>query len=184
MEQNCKTNKEPWFPGSLPIDHPSFFGKHSGQKWQSTPVFLPGEFHGQRSQEGYNPWDHRAGHGWVTNAHTHRKLRFPNNGAWGNPCPAHHSESFLTKAPHLSGSRPEASIRPSLSHCWVLVPRKRDTAANEAASTCERARQLDGTAAELQWFAILVYLFPLRFLWFRCKPNLWMETQKCKVICS
>ena len=25
--------------------------------WLSTPVFLPGEFHGQRSLEGYSPWD-------------------------------------------------------------------------------------------------------------------------------
>ena len=24
--------------------------------WLPTPVFLPGEFHGQRSQEGYSPW--------------------------------------------------------------------------------------------------------------------------------
>ena len=24
--------------------------------WQPTPVFLPGEFHGQRSQVGYSPW--------------------------------------------------------------------------------------------------------------------------------
>ena len=24
--------------------------------WQPTPVFLPGEFHGQRSQAGYSPW--------------------------------------------------------------------------------------------------------------------------------
>ena len=26
-----------------------------GRKWQSTPVFLPGEFHGQRSLAGYSP---------------------------------------------------------------------------------------------------------------------------------
>ena len=26
------------------------------RKWQRTPVFLPGEFHGQRSLEGCNPW--------------------------------------------------------------------------------------------------------------------------------
>ena len=26
------------------------------QKWQPTPVFLPGEFHGQRSLVGYSPW--------------------------------------------------------------------------------------------------------------------------------
>ena len=25
-------------------------------KWQHTPVFLPGESHGQRSLEGYSPW--------------------------------------------------------------------------------------------------------------------------------
>ena len=26
---------------------------------QPTPVFLPGESHGQRSLAGYSPWDHR-----------------------------------------------------------------------------------------------------------------------------
>ena len=26
------------------------------REWQPTPVFLPGEFHGQRSLEGYSPW--------------------------------------------------------------------------------------------------------------------------------
>ena len=28
------------------------------RKWQPTPVFLPGEFHGQRSMVGYSPWGH------------------------------------------------------------------------------------------------------------------------------
>ena len=28
-------------------------------KWQPTPVFLPGESHGQRSLVGYSPWHHR-----------------------------------------------------------------------------------------------------------------------------
>ena len=26
------------------------------RKWQPSPVFLPGEFHGQRSLVGYSPW--------------------------------------------------------------------------------------------------------------------------------
>ena len=30
-----------------------------GRKWLPTPVFLPGESHGQRSLVGYCPWDHR-----------------------------------------------------------------------------------------------------------------------------
>ena len=29
------------------------------RKWQPTPVFLPGESHGQRSQMGYSPWGHK-----------------------------------------------------------------------------------------------------------------------------
>ena len=31
-------------------------------EWLPTPVFLPGEFHGQRSSVGYSPWGHRVGH--------------------------------------------------------------------------------------------------------------------------
>ena len=29
------------------------------REWQSTPVFLPGEFYGQRSLEGYSSWGHK-----------------------------------------------------------------------------------------------------------------------------
>ena len=29
------------------------------RKWQLTPVFLPGESHGQRSLEGYSTWGHK-----------------------------------------------------------------------------------------------------------------------------
>ena len=29
------------------------------EKWQHTPVFLPGESHGQRSLAGYSPWGHK-----------------------------------------------------------------------------------------------------------------------------
>ena len=28
-------------------------------EWQPSPVFLPGEFHGQRSLAGYSPWGHK-----------------------------------------------------------------------------------------------------------------------------
>ena len=29
------------------------------RKWQPTPLFLPGESHGQRSLVGYSPWGHK-----------------------------------------------------------------------------------------------------------------------------
>jgi len=46
------------------------------RKWQPTPVFLPGKFHGQRSLAGYSPWtcresdtiEHARAH---THTHTH-----------------------------------------------------------------------------------------------------------------
>ena len=31
----------------------------SGREWQPIPVFLPREFHGQRSLVGYSPWGHK-----------------------------------------------------------------------------------------------------------------------------
>ena len=33
-------------------------GEKKKRKWQPTPVFLPGESHGQRNLEGYTPWGH------------------------------------------------------------------------------------------------------------------------------
>ena len=35
---------------------PLFTCMHWRRKWQPTPVFLPGESHGQRSLAGYSPW--------------------------------------------------------------------------------------------------------------------------------
>ena len=29
------------------------------REWQPTPVFFPGEFHGQKKLAGYSPWGHK-----------------------------------------------------------------------------------------------------------------------------
>ena len=43
--------------------------------WQSTPVFLPGESHRERSLVGCSPQHHRVGHNWSDLAHsTHLKV--------------------------------------------------------------------------------------------------------------
>ena len=34
--------------------------------WPPTPVFWPGESHGQRSLVGYSPWSQRVRHDWAT----------------------------------------------------------------------------------------------------------------------
>ena len=36
------------------------------REWQPTPIFLPGESHGRRSQTGYSPWGRRVTHNWAT----------------------------------------------------------------------------------------------------------------------
>ena len=44
------------------------------QKWQPTPVFLPGKSHGQRSLVGYSLWGCRVRYNWATGhtyTHTH-----------------------------------------------------------------------------------------------------------------
>ena len=52
------------YPGSIPG-----LGRSPGEG-NGNPDFLPGEFHGQRSLEGYSPWGHRVIHNWATNIYT------------------------------------------------------------------------------------------------------------------
>ena len=39
--------------------------------WQPTPVFLPGEFHGQKSLVGYSPWGDKESDMTEQLTHTH-----------------------------------------------------------------------------------------------------------------
>ena len=41
------------------------------REWQPTPVFLPGEFHGQGSLVGYSPWDRIESYMTERLTHTH-----------------------------------------------------------------------------------------------------------------
>ena len=58
------------FPGGLVVKNPPANAGGAGsipglgrypqrRKWQRTPVFLPGNPHGQRSLEGYSPLGHK-----------------------------------------------------------------------------------------------------------------------------
>ena len=50
------------FPGGLCLQsfHPWVRKIPWRREWWPTPVFLPGEFHGQRSLEGYSSWGHKG----------------------------------------------------------------------------------------------------------------------------
>ena len=45
------------------------------RKWQPTPVFLPGESHGQRSLVGYSLWGYEESDTTEQVTHTHRQER-------------------------------------------------------------------------------------------------------------
>ena len=48
------------------------------RKWQSTPVFLPGESHRKRSLEGNSPLGRRVGHNLSNLAHMQTYKKLPN----------------------------------------------------------------------------------------------------------
>ena len=64
----CRRHKSPGFDpwvGKIPWC----------RAWQPTPVFLPGEFHGQRSLAGYSPQGHKELDTTVATEHTHIHYR-------------------------------------------------------------------------------------------------------------
>ena len=54
------------------------------RKWQPTPLFLPGESHGQRSLAGHSPWGRRVRHGWARTGPTGHVASLEPHTQW--PC--------------------------------------------------------------------------------------------------
>ena len=54
------------------------------RKWQPTPLFLPGKFHGQKSLAGYRPQDHKESDNMLAwdNMHAWDMLAWDNMHAW------------------------------------------------------------------------------------------------------
>ena len=44
--------------------------------WQPTPIFSPGEFHGQRSLAGYSSWGHKESDTTEQLTHTHSSMKY------------------------------------------------------------------------------------------------------------
>ena len=66
------------------------------RKWQPSPVFLPGESHGQRSPAGYSSWNHRELD--MTELDWHARIH-----VWFSPLSsASWNSSLLARSPELS----------------------------------------------------------------------------------
>ena len=89
--------------------------------WQPTPVFLPGESHGQRSLVGCSPWgSQRVGHDGTTNTHTHRgSLEREEKRSITSPSIRDLIFSILLKyLPHLSHTM---TMRGTVKYSFVLL---------------------------------------------------------------
>ena len=67
-----------------------------GNKWQPTPVFLPGESCGQRSLAGHGPWGCRELDMTEVTEHTHRR-KYGTLEEYGNPLQYSHLENPLDR---------------------------------------------------------------------------------------
>ena len=74
-DKSLLNNKWSIYYGQLGTLHLNIHADPLEKGMALTPVFFPGEFHGQRSLASYSPWGHRVGHDWVTNTHTISKLK-------------------------------------------------------------------------------------------------------------
>ena len=84
------------------------------RKWQPTPVFLPGKFHGQRSLAGYRPWgrtesDRAEQQGWGTQARTRWDTPLQGRTLAAASGPATRAGPFSTSLSHRTHS--SASLR-------------------------------------------------------------------------
>ena len=89
------------------------------RKWQPTPVFLPGKFHGQRSLAGYSPRGRRVGHHWASERACSKSKGNTGERILSPAPPSGNSGS----APNLLLEHPGSRVMPSaLTHMPRLLP--------------------------------------------------------------
>ena len=90
------------------------------RKWQPTPVFLPGELHGQRSLMGYSPWGQKELDMTNTKSLSHVQLLCdPMDCTWQALLPMKFSrqECWRWLSCSSPGDLPNPKIKPMFSTC-------------------------------------------------------------------
>ena len=78
------------------------------RKWLPTPVFLPGELHGQRSRAGYSPWGQKESETTEQLTHTHTDKKLTTTGF-----------SALNKLSFQSSTNPREKSRLRKKHLFA-----------------------------------------------------------------
>ena len=100
--RRCRSSFNPWV-GKIPWR----------RKWQPTPVFLLGKFHGQRSLMSYSPWGcQRIRHKWA-NEHTYHMESYQRRK---------HNQFGALLLINISFEHKNAYIcNLKASFCWILI---------------------------------------------------------------
>ena len=156
------------------------------RKWQPTPVFLPGESHGQRNLMGYNPWGHKEldttdrlerAH---THTHTHHLFHLTSSCSclgslketsiqiWARWCfgtPVHHLHllAFQIKSPLLTPALHFWIHWPVMGQAWCLDTKASPGSQCRAEEHIVRAHwsfliNLWGLSKSLLWMKSLFYV--------------------------
>ena len=90
-------------------------GREDPLEWLLTPVFLPGEFHGQRSLVGYSPWGHKESDttGQLTLSLEFTRISFPSSREpWSSKCSPWISSISITWKYHLEMQISKLHLQP------------------------------------------------------------------------
>ena len=93
------------------------------RKWQHTPIFLPGKFHGQRSLVGYSPWGRK-------------QLDTPKHAAHTSPSAPHSAPSPPSPAPSLMGPAQTSLSSPLLPSAPVVSSQGGDPSQTHPSFLC------------------------------------------------
>ena len=93
------------------------------REWQSTPVFLPGEFHGQRSLAGYSPWGRKEldTTQWLTQSTVH--MLPPMGPRHGETLQLSLLNLWAPTRPALSCPCPRVGLEPPPAGCMLFYHR-------------------------------------------------------------
>ena len=97
------------------------------KEWQTTPVFLPGKFHAQRSLARYSPWGCKVSHDWATNTFT--SLFSCTKYLWIPTCALLFSLTFLRNSTYLlQKHKPKEGllVMSGSDNCFDLTLEKRN----------------------------------------------------------
>ena len=76
------------------------------REWQSTPIFLPGKFHGQRSMAGFRPWGQKESD-TTEQLSTHMSIRLREQLSHAHHTHTHtHTFTYI----HPDNCRPEGEV--------------------------------------------------------------------------